>query len=174
MLITSNVFFISIGIFFRSDWVLFYILFLFLWFSLSSLFLLLSLVSICMSITLSSLPGKLFPLCFVLFMSFYFVLLFKKILLCLVTLRNTLCLFLCIRCIIYASGLKKKKKCLYVESLWVLCCNTPSPQSQMLQACLLCGPSFVAGPLLLNGWVKFSPRPAGWSSLYVGPSYPCT
>lgn len=67
------------------------------------------------------------------------------------------------------------KKSLYVESLWVLCCNTPSPQSQMLQGYLLCGlhvPSFVAGPSLLNGWVKFAPRPAGWSSLHVGPSYP--
>ena len=113
MLITSNVFFISIGIFFRSDWVLFYILFLFLWFSLSSWFLLLSLVSICMSITLSSLPGKLFPFCFVLFLSFYFVLLFKKVLLCLVTLCNTLSLFLCIRCISYASGLKKKNVFMY-------------------------------------------------------------
>lgn len=58
----------------------------------------------------------------------------------------------------------------------MLCCNTASPQSQMLQGCLLCGlhvSSFVAGPLLLNGWVKFAPRPAGWSSLYVGPSYSC-
>lgn len=30
---------------------------------------------------------------------------------------------------------------------------------------------FVAGPSLLNGWVKFAPRPAGWSSLHVGPEF---
>ena len=115
----------------------------------------------------------------------------QKVFLCLLILPNSLCLFICIRYwfgqklpLSFSVRCYRKtqrnfltnptyqlcflvlKKWPYVEGVLLSpvwqCSLVPRARCSRAVSCACCMcPPVVAGPWLLNGWVKFAPRPAG-------------